>query len=170
MYLDAGEPKIGKCSLWWVVFKKSIRNLTQRWKFSMQHSALIRKAVLEGRSRWWSRGCRAHLSQSESESRSVASKSLQLHGLYSPWNSPGQNTRVVSFSLLQGIFPTQGLNPGLLHCRQFLYQLSYQGSPIGRPISFIIVHKSMVFLDVSADLSWTGRAQLDIWVQLLLVM
>ena len=34
----------------------------------------------------------------------------------------------VSLSLLQGIFPTQGLNPGLLHCRQILYQLSHQGS------------------------------------------
>ena len=51
------------------------------------------------------------------------------HGLYSPWNSPGQNTGVGSFSLLQGIFPTQGLNPGLPHCRWILYQLSYQGSP-----------------------------------------
>ena len=49
--------------------------------------------------------------------------------LYSPWNSPGQNTRVGSLSLLQGIFPTQGLNLGLLHCRQFLYHLSYKGSP-----------------------------------------
>ena len=39
---------------------------------------------------------------------------LQPHGLYSPWNSPGQNTGVGSLSLLQGIFPTQGLNPGLL--------------------------------------------------------
>ena len=37
--------------------------------------------------------------------------SLQPHGLYSPWNSPGQNTGVGSLSLLQGIFPTQGLNP-----------------------------------------------------------
>ena len=45
------------------------------------------------------------------------------------WNSPGQNTRVDSRSLLQGIFPTQGLNPGLPHCRQILYQLSHQGSP-----------------------------------------
>ena len=45
------------------------------------------------------------------------------------WNSPGQNTGAVSLSLLQGIFPTQGLNPGLLHCRQILYQLSHQGSP-----------------------------------------
>ena len=52
---------------------------------------------------------------------------LRPHGLYSPWNSPGQNTRVGSLSLLQGIFPTQELNQGLLHCRQILYQLSQQG-------------------------------------------
>ena len=45
------------------------------------------------------------------------------------FRSPGQNTGVGSLSLLQGIFPTQGLNPGLPHCRQILYQLSYQGSP-----------------------------------------
>ena len=43
---------------------------------------------------------------------------------------PGQNTGVGSLSRLQEIFPTQGLNRGLLHCRWFLYQLSYQGSPI----------------------------------------
>ena len=55
-----------------------------------------------------------------SESHSVVS---------SPWNSPGQNTRVSSLSLLQGIFPTQGSNPGLPHCRLILDQLSYQGSP-----------------------------------------
>ena len=47
---------------------------------------------------------------------------------YSPWNSPGQNTGVGSFSLLQGIFPTQESNPGLPHCRQILYQLSHKGS------------------------------------------
>ena len=47
----------------------------------------------------------------------------------SPCNSLGQNTGVGSLSLLQGIFPTQGLNPGLLHCRQILYQLSHKGSP-----------------------------------------
>ena len=49
--------------------------------------------------------------------------------LYSLWNSPGQNTRMGSLSLLQGIFPTQGLNPGFLHCRLILFQLSHQGSP-----------------------------------------
>ena len=53
--------------------------------------------------------------ESESESRSVVSDSLRPHGLYSPWDSPGQNPGVGSLSLLQGIFPTQGSNPGLLH-------------------------------------------------------
>ena len=47
--------------------------------------------------------------------------------LLCPWNSPGNNTGVGSISLLQGIFPTQELNRGLLHCRWILYQLSYQG-------------------------------------------
>ena len=65
----------------------------------------------------------------ERESHSVVSDSLRPHGLYGPWNSPGQNTGVGSLSLLQGIFPTQGWNPGLLHCRLILYQLTHRGSP-----------------------------------------
>ena len=63
------------------------------------------------------------------ESCSVVSDSLRPHELYSPWNSPGQNTGVSSLSLLQRIFSTQGSNPGLPHCRWILYQLSYKGSP-----------------------------------------
>ena len=65
------------------------------------------------------------------------SDSLWPHGLCSPWISPGQNTGVGSLSLLQGIFPTQELNPGLLHCRWILYQLSHrepQGYWSGKPI------------------------------------
>ena len=54
------------------------------------------------------------------------SSSLLPHGLYSPWNSPGQNTGVGSHSLLQGISSTQGLNPGFPHCRWILYHLSHQ--------------------------------------------
>ena len=105
---------------------------------------------------------------SKSESCSAVSDSLRPHGLYSPWNSPGQNTGVGSLSLLQRILPNPGIEPssptllvdwlpaepprkpknlewvthpffsgssqsrkrnqGLLHCRQTLYQLSYQGS------------------------------------------
>ena len=56
----------------------------------------------------------------------VVSDSLWPHGLYSPRNSPGQNTGVGRLSLLQGIFPTQGSNPGLPHCRWILYQLSHK--------------------------------------------
>ena len=63
------------------------------------------------------------LSDSESESCSV------LLGLNSLCNFLGQNTGGGSFSLLQGISPTQGSNPGLLHCRWILYQLSHKGSP-----------------------------------------
>ena len=59
----------------------------------------------------------------ESESRSVASNSLRPHGL----NSPGQNTGVGSLSLLQGIFPTQGLNSGLLQAD------SSPAEPQGKP-------------------------------------
>ena len=65
----------------------------------------------------------------KSESQLVLSDSLWPHGLYSPWNFPGQNTGVGSLSLLQEIFLTEGSNLGLLHCRQILYQLSHKGSP-----------------------------------------
>ena len=54
---------------------------------------------------------------------------LWPHGPYSPWNFPGKNTGVGSLSLLQGIFPTWGSNPGLPYCRRILYQLSHKGSP-----------------------------------------
>ena len=47
-----------------------------------------------------------------------------------PWNSPGKNTGVGHHSILQRIFPTQGLNPGFLHCRQILYHLNHQGTPL----------------------------------------
>ena len=56
--------------------------------------------------------------KSESTSRSVVSYSLRPHGLYGLWNSSGQDTGVGSLFLLQGIFPTQELNWGLLHCGQ----------------------------------------------------
>ena len=66
------------------------------------------------------------------ESHSVVSDSLWPHGLYNPWNSPGHNTGVGSRSVLLSrlwIYPTQGSNPGLPHCRQILNQLNHKGSP-----------------------------------------
>ena len=50
-------------------------------------------------------------------------------------DSPGKNG-MGCHALLQGIFPTQGLNPGLLHCRRILYPLSHQGSPGPRVVIF----------------------------------
>ena len=61
---------------------------------------------------------------------SQSGPTLLLCGLYSPWDSPGQNTGVDSHSLLQGIFPTQESNPGLpqVSHRQILYHLSHWGN------------------------------------------
>ena len=63
---------------------------------------------------------------------SVMSNSLQPHELQPtrllcPWDFLGKNTGASRHFLLQRIFPPQGLNPGLLHCRQILYQLGYGG-------------------------------------------
>ena len=69
--------------------------------------------------------------ESESERVKVTQSCLTLFDPmdYTVWNSPGQNTGVRSLSLLQGIVPTQGLNPSLLRCRQILYQLSHKENP-----------------------------------------
>ena len=72
------------------------------------------------------------------------SDSLPHHGLYSLWNSLGQNTGVGSLSLLQGIFPIQGLNTGLLHCRQILYQLSHNRSRKNTGVGSLSVQFSSV--------------------------
>ena len=58
----------------------------------------------------------------------TTSATWEAHGLLSTAFFSGKNTGAGSLSLLQGIFPTQGSNPGLLYCRQILYQLSYQGN------------------------------------------
>ena len=82
----------------------------------------------------------------ESESRSVMSDSLLLYGLYSPWNSLGQNTGVGSLSFLHGIFPTQGSNPGIPHSKPsifwhsafFMIQLSHPYMTTGKTIALTI--------------------------------
>ena len=107
-----------------------------------------------------------------SVSRSVVSDSLQLHGLYSPWNSPGQNTGVGSLSLLQGIFPTQGSNPGLLHYRQILYQLSHEGKPVllysriwkkKKDNTWVLILKSIFVHLMPQETPWTRLSQACIW-------
>ena len=87
--------------LWWSQTAKAQDN----WKTQGLHVAPQHNPTTKGKS----------------ESHSVVYNSLRPHGLYSPWNSLGQSTRVGSLSLLQGIFPTQGSNPGLPRCRWNLY-------------------------------------------------
>ena len=96
---------------------------------------------------WWKR---VTYDWAESESRSVVSDSLWPHVLYSLWNSPGQTTRVDSRSLFLGILSTQGLSPGLPHCRWILYQLSHQGSPM----EDLAANTSLCFLFPSTE-SWS---------------
>ena len=93
-------------------------------------------------------------------SYSALSDSLWPHGLYPasllcPWNSPGKNTSVGSHSLLQGLFPTQGSNPGLLHCRKVLYHLSHQGSHPG--IGFCSFREQSCMHASSVHFSVTGK-------------
>ena len=66
-------------------------------------------------------------------------------------NPPGQHTEMGSHSLLQGIFLIQGSNPGLLHCRQILYQLSHQRNP--RVLEWQAYHVSR---GSSQPRNWTG--------------
>ena len=63
-------------------------------------------------------------------SRSAVSDCLQPARLLRPWRSTGKNNGVNCYSFLKGLFLTQGLNPGLLHCRQILYYMSHKGSPL----------------------------------------
>ena len=100
---------------WSINLMRSLSKLTA--ESSAETDKLILKVTWNAKWKW-------------SESRSVVSDSLQPHGLYISWNSPDQDTGVGSLSLLQGIFPTQGSNPGLPHCKQILYQLSHKGSPM----------------------------------------
>ena len=67
----------------------------------------------------------------------MVSASLQPYGLYSPWNSPGQNTGVGSLSLLQGLFPTQVSNPGIEPRYPSLQVGSLPSEPQGKPIYYI---------------------------------
>ena len=69
--------------------------------------------------------------------------------LLHPWDFPGKSTGVGCHFLLQGILPTQGLNPGLLHCKQIAYPLSHQGSP----------RSCLTFLSPNPIASWGGRAE-----------
>ena len=131
--------KTGHHTKEWPLLPEMREKPAQQWKPNSQNIKIIKNVITHFVKRrrhsflWinssslitWT----LNLIQLQSESRSAVSDSLQPHGLYSPWNSLGQNTGVDGLSLLQGILPTQWSNTGLPHCRRILYQLSHQGSP-----------------------------------------
>ena len=96
-------------------------------------------------------------------SSSVVTVSLRPHGLCSPpgpsvhEDSPGKNTGVGCHALLQGIFLTEGLNPGLPHCRQILYQSvtgefpKYSVDVLKKEISPVSDYSVAVYESVSFD-------------------
>ena len=90
----------------------------------------LNRILLSNKKEWFSDTCN---NMDESQKHffwKVAQSCLTLcNPMDCPWNSPSQNTGVGSRSLLHGIFPTQGSNSGLPHCRWILYPLSHQGSP-----------------------------------------
>ena len=109
-----------------------VKNLAFEGQLTESKEHHVFKSLTHTARRWYEILCDHYLTRVlslESESCSVISDSLWPHGLYRPWNTPGQNTGVGTLSLFQGIFQTQGSNPDLPHCRQILYQLSHKGSP-----------------------------------------
>ena len=112
-------PPSGRREWYTAAFWERMLTLTTEYKMASSQFTLLIKA--HGGRKWWAFLAGDPLALSESESRSVMSHSLRPHGLYSPWKSPGQNSGVGSRCHLQGIFPTQGSNPGLPHCRWILY-------------------------------------------------
>ena len=73
---------------------------------------------------------------------------LQAARLLCPWDFPGKNTGMGCHFLLQGILLTQGLNPGLLHCRQTLHHLSHLWC---KGYNFILLHCCLSILGIVAQ-------------------
>ena len=92
-----------------------------------------------------------------------SSPTLYEPTLYSPRNPPDWNTGVGRCSLLQGIFPTQGSNPGLPHCSQLLNQLSHQGSPYLWKFCIIIMNSSLISGSYTFPVRWELRMKFLKW-------
>ena len=83
--------------------------------------------------------------------------------LLPPWDSPGKSIGVGCHFLLQGIFLTQGLNPGLRHCSQILYQLSLEGSPFSNHVGSTSHHQTTL-TDSPRMLHLSGDKQLGLFL------
>ena len=129
----AGGSKGGDVCIIWLTHVEVSKKTTKLCKAITLQYIYIYVIIIKELLTVFNSGCISFLIfmySSGSESHSVGSSSLQPHRLYSPWNSPGQNTGVNNLFLLHGIIPTQGSKPGLQHCRHIFYRLSHKGSPV----------------------------------------
>ena len=118
--------------MWWLML---IRFIVVKWKWkSLSHVQLFAtlwtiQSMEFSRPEYW--GGSPFLSPGDLPFLRTEPRSPTLQADSLPAEPPGKskNTGVGSLSLLQGIFPTQGLNQRLLYCRRILYQLSHQGNP-----------------------------------------
>ena len=126
-----------RCSIFLIIKEMQIKT-TVRYHLTPLRMVIIKKPTnnkcQEKRDTFYTVGGNVnqyslHIEQYESESHSIMSYSLRPQQLQSSGNSPGQNTGVGSLSLLQGISPTQGSNPGLQHCRQIFLPAEPQEKP-----------------------------------------
>ena len=96
--------------------------------------AMLSCSIMSDSATWWTVACQAPLSMGD---------------------SPGKNAGVGCHAILQEIFPTQGLNPGLQHCRQILYCLSHQGSPCFRyPLIISLKISSRISSEINVNFIW----------------
>ena len=101
----------------WYLLPEQTQVLPMSWALSEAHRHLSTCSLILG--------CESEVAQS----CATLCDPMEPARLLGPWNFPGKSTGVDYHLLLQRIFPTQGLNPGLPHCRQTLYRLSHPGSP-----------------------------------------
>ena len=141
-FLSSGEYSsgCGQCLSWWFFF--SWYTMAEHLLFVLENTFPI--YVVRPSIRFWSCGVCGQLEWVHA-GRSVMSSFLWPMGcsptrLLCPWDSPGQNTGVGSHPLLQGVFPTQGLNPGLLHWQSDSLPCEPPGKPCGqlRRADFIV--------------------------------
>ena len=130
----------GRCSM--ASLLKNLPAMQETWVWSLgQEDPLDKKMIIHSIIPAWKipqrslTGYSQHTLSHFSRVRLFATPWTVASRLLCPWDSPGKNTGVGCHFLLQGIFWAQGSNPGLLHCRQTLYPLSHQGSPIYNPRS-----------------------------------
>ena len=142
-HYQKGKPALGTLPFQYLCFQPVIfpgartraQNLTEHQKIQQSRSIIFLKIKINTKRML----CCAWSCPTLCDPMDCSPSDTFVHG-----DSPGKNTGVACHAFLQGIFPIQGSNPGLLHCRRILYQLSYWGSPTKRINNIKSANKDMI--------------------------